>query len=167
MTPDATHMAANEPDASSWNPRIRALYEYWRCIRPAAGRLPARRHFDPMAVPRLLPNIWLLDVHNHPMRFRYRLVGTYMAIALGRDMTGCWFDELYPEFGPGHPTYEDYKRLISERAILWRRGKPVFALHVERCAALERIVLPLADDGVTVDMGLAMTVHYGVDGSEL
>ena len=160
-------MTAGEPDTGSWNPRIRALYEYWQSIHPAPGRLPARRHFYPMAIPRLLPNIWVLDIHREPLRFRYRLVGTYMVTALGADVTGSLFHEIYPEFGPGHPIYEDYRRLAEEGGILWRRGEPILAFHIERCAALERIVLPLADDGVTVNMGLAMTVHYGNDGTEL
>jgi hypothetical protein len=160
-------MSSNQLETDGWSPRIRALYDYWRAIQPSPGRLPGRRHFDPMAVPKLLPNIWLLDVLSDPLRFRYRLVGTYMVTAFGRDVTGLWFHEIYPQFGPGHPTYEDYKRLATERAVLWRRGRPIFALHIERCVALERIVLPLADDGATVDMGLGMSVHYRSDGTEI
>lgn len=164
---DKARMTSNELDAGGWSPRIRALYDHWRRIHPAPGRLPGRRHFDPMALPKLLPNIWMLDVLREPLRFRYRLVGTYMVTALGRDFTGAWFHEVHPDFGPDHPTYDDYRRLAKEGAVLWRRGRPIFALHIERCAALERIILPLADDGTTVDMGLAMTVHYRSDGTEV
>ena len=51
--------------------------------------------------------------------------------------------------------------------MLWRRGRAMFAIHVERCSELERVVLPFAADGVTVDMALGMTVHYAMDGSEV
>lgn len=160
-------MTAIPLDPGTWNPRIRALHDHWRALRPAADRLPARRHFDPMAVPELLPNIWLLDIHRDPLRFRYRLVGTYMVMALGQDATGAWFHELYSGFGPGHVTYEDYRRLATEGAVLWRRGRAMFAVHVQSCSELERVVLPFADDGVTVNMALGMTVHYARDGSEV
>ncbi len=159
-------MTSDQLDTSGWNPRIRSLHDHWRTLHPAPGRLPSRRHFDPMAVPKLLPHIWLLDIHRDPLRFRYRLVGTYMVMALGQDATGAWFHELYPGFGPGHPTYEEYRRLVTEGTVLWRRGRAMFAIHVERCNELERVVLPFADDGVTVDMALGMTVHYAMDGSD-
>lgn len=90
-----------------------------------------------------------------------------MVMALGQDATGAWFHELYSGFGPGHPTYEDYRRLAIEGAILWRRGRAMFAVQVERCKDLERVLLPFADDGVTVDMALGMTVHYAIDGTEV
>jgi len=160
-------MASSPLDTSGWNPRLRALHDHWQSLRPAPDRLPSRRDFDPMAVPRLLPNIWLLDVRREPLRFRYRVVGTYMVMALGQDATGCWFHELYSGFGPGHSTYEDYRRLAMDGAVLWRRGRAMFAVHVESCTQLERVVLPLADDGVTVDRALGMTVHYADDGSEI
>jgi len=40
---------------------VKSLYSYWRAISPP-GRLPGRQHFDPLDVPRLLPNIWQIGV---------------------------------------------------------------------------------------------------------
>src|SRR5690242_1355091 len=56
-------------------PEIVALYDYWRSKAPGEGLLPGRRHIDPVDIPRLLPNVWLLDVVDDPRRFRVRLVG--------------------------------------------------------------------------------------------
>ena len=54
---------------------IKLLYDYW-CRMAPPGRLPGRQHVDPIDIPHLLPNIWLLDVHRDPIRFWRRLVGT-------------------------------------------------------------------------------------------
>ena len=58
--------AAAEP-----HPRIAELIRHWRSLAPGPGLLPGRRHFDPMKVPKLLPNIWLLEIVPGPPR-RYR-----------------------------------------------------------------------------------------------
>src|SRR3546814_18827524 len=57
-------------------PKIKALLAYWQSIHPAGGGLPGRRHLDPVDIPELLPNIWMIDVKRGPLRFRFRLVGT-------------------------------------------------------------------------------------------
>ena len=52
---------------------IKLFYEYWRSITPE-GRLPGRQHFDPISIPQLLSNLWLIEVHREPLRFWRRLV---------------------------------------------------------------------------------------------
>lgn len=72
----------------SLHPKIRGLTEYWVSIRPP-GLLPGRQHFEPLDVPALLPNLWLVDViRGAAPRFRYRLVGTNIARAFDGDPTG-------------------------------------------------------------------------------
>src|SRR3546814_18267061 len=79
-------------------PKIKALLAYWQSIHPAGGGLPGRRHLDPIDIPELLPNIWMIDVKRGPLRFRFRLVGTEIVKFTGRDATGCWLDEIYPGY---------------------------------------------------------------------
>src|SRR3546814_1338569 len=78
--------------------KIKALYDYWQSIRPNDLALPGRRHFDPLDIPELLPNIWMLDVKRDPLRFRFRLIGTEIVRFTGRDSTGQWLDEVYPGY---------------------------------------------------------------------
>ena len=151
---------------AAWHPKIRQLHDYWRHIHPAPGRLPGRQHFDPLQVHALLPSLWLLDVVRTPLRFRYRLVGTRITDALGRDTTGLWLDDVHIDFHPGSPTYRHYLSVAEHGQPSWRRGRPVFMAYSERCTEIERLLLPLARDGTTVDIIVALTILFGSDGSE-
>jgi hypothetical protein len=151
----------------AWHPKIRELHGYWRSICPADRRLPGRQHFSPVAIVPLLPNIWLLDVVRNPLRFRYRLVGTRIVDALGGECTGRWLHEAHPEFDPDVAAFSDYAHAAEAGEPRWRRGSPIFMSYVERCTELERIFLPLAEDGMTVDVILAMTLMFDQDGREM
>ena len=63
------------PDGA--HPKIAMLHRYWRDVAPP-GMLPGRQHIDPVDIPKLLANIWLLDVVGEPVRFRFRLIGDAM-----------------------------------------------------------------------------------------
>lgn len=47
-----------------------------------------------MAIPELLPDVYLVEVTRPERRFRYRLVGSRVAEKAGFDATGCYLDEL-------------------------------------------------------------------------
>lgn len=152
------------PETAAWHPRVRRLYAYWRQICPPGGGLPGRRAFDPCAVPDLLPGIWLLDIARAPFRIRYRLVGTGIVEAIGREVTGRWLDEAHPQLRD-HPRYFDRYRRVSETgAPSWRKGKPQLWSHRD-FGFIENLLLPLAKDGTTVDMLCAFSVLYRNDGS--
>lgn len=157
---DATQLAA------AWHPKTCELYEYWRRIHPAPPALPGRQHFDPLHIHALLPNIWLIDVVRPELRFRYRLVGTRIAEALAKDPTGLWLDDVHPDLHPNSATYQDYLTAADHGQPSWRRGKPMFMAYSDQCAEIERLFLPLARDGTTVDMIVALTIMFGTDGFE-
>jgi len=52
--------------------------------------MPSRRDVDPLAIPGyLLAHLELIDVFHHPeLRFRWRLIGTHVTTAVGRDQRG-------------------------------------------------------------------------------
>jgi len=145
------------------HPKIARALAYWRTIHPSPGVLPGRQHLDPMAIPDVLPGVWLLDVQRTPLRLRYRLAGTRIVESLGREITGAWFDEVHPEMAQ-QPGYLDrYIGVVETREPSWRSGKP--KLWVRRgCSELENVVLPFAADGAQVDMLMAVTVLYWLDG---
>lgn len=72
--------------------RIRRGFEYWLSIRHDA-KVPLRSAFDPTDIPKLLPYIYLTEIHHKPLRVRYRLVGTRICQVEGWDKTGHWMDE--------------------------------------------------------------------------
>ena len=146
------------PIPADCDPRIRRLYEYWLAIRPAPGILPGRQHLDPVAIPDLLPWLWMVDVERRPLRFRYRLVGTEQVQAMARDLTGRYLHEAHPSF-LGSASYPAYVAAAERGEIGYRRGPPTF--HISKdYIGIERLLLPLARDGSTVDILLAITVYF-------
>jgi hypothetical protein len=147
-----------------WHRRVRRLYAYWRQIHPPGGGLPGRRHLDPVAIPDLLPGIWLLDVTRTPFRLRYRLVGTGIVEAIGREVTGAWLDEAHPDVAQKPRYFDRYRAVVETGAPSWRKGQPQLWQHRD-FDLIENLLLPLAKDGRTVDMLCCFSVLYRQDGS--
>jgi hypothetical protein len=143
------------------HPRVAELTDYWSRIHPAQG-LPGRQHFDPVDVRRLLPDIWMLDVHRDPLRFRYRLVGTAIVTAVGREITGQWIEKVFANWEPKDAPYRRYKAVLETGVPSWRRGAP-FNADRARCPVVENIVLPLATDGSEIDILLGLTIYSWTD----
>lgn len=128
------------------------FYEYWR--RKSADRaMPARADIDPLEIPRLLANVFLMDVvAGNPQRFRFRLVGTRIAELEG-EMTNRFLDEFVPGAASTAMTrhYEETAagRISVRRETLHWRERGYINYDV--------LLLPLSGDGQTVDMlfGLA------------
>lgn len=156
------HFAPDE--RALWHPKVERLYAYWLAIHPP-GALPGRQHFDPLAVHDLLPNIWLLDVQRAPFRLRYRLAGTRITERLGREVTGQWLDEAHPHLARSDAYFHRYRAVVDGAHPSWRRGPPFFRQD-EHVAELENLMLPLAGDGVNVDVLLILTVRYALNGTE-
>ena len=128
---------------------IRTIFAYWDGKR--RGRpMPARRDLDPVLdIPRLLPNLMLVDVHRSPFRLTYRLVGTGEVEYRGGDPTGKDVAEHF--FGRSRTiTLFNYASVIERRAYLYRSDPTPTpdGWHVNS----EIIFLPLSADGETVDM---------------
>ncbi len=150
------------PDSSSWDERIDRAYRYWLSICPR-DRLPGRQHLDPLAIPRdLLPGIWLLDVQHEPFRLRYRLVGTAIVAAIGRDVTGMWLDDAHPHVLKQADFFERYRRVVATQQPSRRRGPARLWTHRDY-ACVENILLPFARDGRTVDLLIVYTVLFRTD----
>ena len=72
---------------AGFHERVRAIYRYWDGKRN--GRLmPSRADLDPVDIPKLLPDICLVDVVPDARRYVYRLIGTNECAMRGRDPTG-------------------------------------------------------------------------------
>lgn len=162
QTPEAGPVAITPGERDvvqgQWHPKIRRVFEYWQSKHPRDS-LPGRQHVDPLEIPDLLPTLWLLDVQPEPFRLRYRLLGTGVVAARGRDHTGQWLDEAHPEIkaDPGH--LDRYRAVVATKTPSWRRGKPRFWFHRDY-GLIENLVLPLASDGRQVDMLMILTIMY-------
>jgi hypothetical protein len=142
------------------HPKARKLAEYWLAIHPA-NALPGRQHFDPVDIPLLLSNLWLVDIQHEPIRFRLRLLGTRIVDYAGENNAGRWVDEKWPNF-----ENSAFMEIARSGEPSWYRGPS--ALRPNRdYYELERVRLPLARDGKRVDMILALTVFFDRHGEEI
>jgi len=138
-----------------------AIYDYWCRKAPAPGLLPGRRHLDPAEIPRLLPHIWLVDVVDDVRRFRVRLVGTALVDAgIPLRVSDFVIDRLLPE--QRQKAFEEFGSVVWSREPLWFRGR-VNLRHDTYVHEVERIFLPLAADGRTVDMLLCLSLVQRVE----
>lgn len=143
---------------------MRQAFDHWQSLRPAPGLLPGRQHIDPIAIPALLPHLWLLDVVRDAampggLHLRYRLVGSHVELGFGQTRTGRWFEQVEPAFATDPRLRAPYEAAVLHHEASYRRGPPRF-VHNKSAAALERLLLPLASNGRDVDMLLGFTIFY-------
>ncbi|MGF1627602.1 MAG: PAS domain-containing protein [Alphaproteobacteria bacterium] len=155
-------MLRTDADFAAIDPRYRLLYDLLQAKAPP-GRLPGRRHFDPVEVPRLLSCLNLVEVLRDEvdLHFRYRLHGTRQTDLAGRDITGLTVEEaVNPPF---------IERINGNMRLTCQSRRPVYDRfpmpHPERESIdSERVYYPLAADGETVDMLLILNGYPGSPG---
>jgi len=132
-------------------PQLRRLYEDWD-QRRRGREFPARADFDPLDLKYVLGDLSLVDVLRDPVRFRFRLHASNVVDRGGIDMTGRLVDDMPDERRRGN-TLRHYTKVVAQRA------PSVISLRNEytdlRSWHCEVLVLPLAADGVTIDMLMA------------
>ena len=141
--------------------RLKRLLAYWDEMR-ATRAMPSRSMIDPVTIGKeLLPWIALTEVIDGGARFRFRLCGTGLAAIAGLDLTGRYIDELNP-----NPAYAAYITDLYRLAVSRRR--PVYSEtnyirdEARRRRSTARLICPLSDDDVTVNMCLSGQVSAEV-----
>jgi hypothetical protein len=108
-----------DPDLSD-NPRFQDLVAYWRKKR-GERPLPRRRDIDPLELRQHLGSLNIIECLPGLADFRYRLIGTNIAAAYGRDSTGKTVRELY---AADDPEYCDFLlgiyREVATRQVIAR-----------------------------------------------
>jgi hypothetical protein len=136
---------------------LRRFYEYWDAKR-GAREFPGRSDIDPIEMEFALGNVSLLDVLYEPLRFRYRVHGSYIADRLGVDMTGRFADDI-PEPDRRGFVEENFRTVVATRAPLARSGKRVLD---NRTWNFDSVILPLGRADGTINM-LLLCVEYHMD----
>lgn len=125
------------------SPLLQGLFGKWQA-KCRDGMLPARRDFDPLDMRDCLGWLFVVQVEAEIDDFRYTLIGTEITEHVGRDNTGRRVGEV---FGPaGLDLYRQVRD--SQRPV--RVWGVVDWLDKEH-KSYETLLLPLADDGRTVD----------------
>jgi hypothetical protein len=85
--------------AQYMGPVARQLFGVWSAL-PKRDFVPDRQSFDPMAIPRILPVVSLLERAGEDA-WRFRLIGTEIEQRWGRSLTGAdYFSIISPEAAP-------------------------------------------------------------------
>ena len=157
----ATGSFALETQPDLQDPGLRVLYDYWISLADEGGGLPSVQGFDPLNLPRLLPNLWILEVEAATSRFRMRLAGENINAIYGRSIAGLYFPEV---FQPGDVEIIEarYTRALSEPALFHASGL-VYAAGGNLTVG-ERLGLPmLGREGRTNTLLGATVYRSGLD----
>ena len=136
-----------DPSVSS-DPGVHEFYRYWLDLR-GDRRFPSRRDVDPTAIPHLLPNVLLLDIHRDPLDFEYRLIGDEIVTRLGaqkgrRVRQACLMNV-------SSSAYRNYCAVVEAGAPQFLEGLATTACPDGRRVVLSRVHCPLSSDGETID----------------
>jgi hypothetical protein len=130
--------------------RLRQLHAYWKKLC-GDRRMPSREDVDPLDIPGLLPIVFLVEVLDHPLDFRFRLAGTHFCEFAGEEVSGKLIGQIFPrdfcaEVWTHWASCVEQKQPKSAFGQLWVPGRDY--IH------WEGIVLPLSPDGIAVNMFL-------------
>ena len=142
------------------HPKVLAAHSYWQKVTPANGVLPGRKHIDPIDIPSLLENIWLIDVLADPQRFRVRLIGEKLRRLGNPVKPGDFLDRHLADTAA---SMADMRFVVVERKPVWFRGQAELR-HTTTVFELERLFLPFAADGATVDLIIGVAIFYTLQG---
>jgi len=130
------------------DPILGRALAYWVDKRGARS-MPCKRDIDPIDIPRnVLPNLQIIEVIDGGARFRFRLVGTASVDAYGRDYTGRYADEIFPDDRLNF-VQSIYRTICKSKIPLFSRNKYYTPSNIDLFAM--RIYLPLSDDDVSVN----------------
>jgi hypothetical protein len=135
------------------HPMLQQFLRYWH--QACAGHaMPRRSDIDPAAIKTLLPHVLIVDKVAE-RRFRYRLVGTEIVTASGRELTGSFVGDNTT----GH--YREFLVTLFDTAF--NTSRIVFSCNAfvgadaPRRAAI-RLLVPLSDNGSTADRIIAIYI---------
>ena len=123
--------------------------------------MPGRGDIKPEDFKRLLPTVSLIDVRRDPMDFRLRLAGTGLYSVYGREITGRGLDDVYNSAAADYwrvelgKIVEERRPAVGVHSLSWRGASHMSILWLR---------LPLATNGVDVDMILGYDAVVGIQG---
>ena len=130
------------------DPVLYSVLAYWR-QRRGERAMPRPEDIDPLGLgPRVLPHLVLVDVEAGG-QLRFRLCGTAIVEAVGRDLKGRLVEEFHPDREYGAWLISLYRRVLADKRPLYSESTYVSpAAGVARRTF--RLVCPLSADGETV-----------------
>ena len=131
-------------------PLHREIFDYWSS-RVVDGRIPSRDDIDPVEFRNVIPWVLLLDVLRDASapRFRFRLFGTGLVKRAGRDLTGWFLEDAFPDQQQAY-FFEAIDLVMSTTNPVGYLGHSM--IEGREFIQIVGLLLPLAADGRNVDM---------------
>ncbi|NBC96303.1 MAG: PAS domain-containing protein [Deinococcus-Thermus bacterium] len=142
-------------------PILRRGFDYWQS-KQRGDLLPGRSAIDPTEIPSLLPHVELSEVIDRGADFRFRLVGTHLVDTDAVNPTGHLFSDFFEMPAYAAYMFRLYRHVVATGRPVWSGSRiplPLRGLDIKT----ERLYLPLATDGRTVDMVLNFQVCDELD----
>jgi hypothetical protein len=134
---------------------LRAVAAHWAAAR-GSKPMPAWRDIDPLQLGRNIRYVWSWKYDRAADGFTGRLAGEEIDLAFGKSMRGAAMRDFYsPQVYD--LVFPRHRRVVTERGFMYGQGM-LFA-HMGRTVVGERIVMPLAEDGVTSDGIFGATLY--------
>lgn len=142
------------------SPDLKRVAEHWDQARGSRA-MPGWNDIRPTQIARQLPSIWVYRYDRATDLFTGRLAGDLIEHVFGKSFRGTPMTELYPKVD--YPRlFARARRVVCEPALF--RGEGMVFKHVEHFGEGERIIMPLADDGVAGDGAFGATVYQSQRG---
>ncbi|HEY7688671.1 MAG TPA: PAS domain-containing protein [Dongiaceae bacterium] len=130
--------------------RVDRLYGYWQS-RCQGRAVPLRRDIEPQDIKDLLPYLIIAELHQDPLRVRYRLGGAAVNEAMGYNIAGHWLHEM--DVAGGHEAWIGFYRRMAETQ------RPVFGRSVGTLSnvimfSCNFALLPVSQNGEAIDQCL-------------
>ena len=126
---------------------MRQVHGLWLANR-GASEMPTWMSMSALLPTSLLPLTILFTVNREPFDFRYTEIGSRIRAICNADYTGRLMSEL-PHQRPPSKVWDHLSAAFDARAPV--RGALPYVGRSRELSSIYHIVLPLADDGETVD----------------
>ena len=127
---------------------LQELLAYW-LSKKGQKIAPPRSAIEPGEIKALLPSILLIDVVGAPPRFRARLFGSKLIEAYGEEVAGKFGEEVdLDDVAPELMAFVETAARECRPQFL----RAEFTKQSGRHLKYEQIILPLSEDGKTVNM---------------
>lgn len=153
-----------EDDTQRWidaneDRRWSFLLAYWRELAERLDRLPQRSEIDPLSLPKLWPNLFLVDVvraEDPAPRFRFRLLGG--AIADRESVRPGQYLDDFPAMRDSERIMRHYHNTLDLRISI-RSATLAWDHPTKEFITYHALLLPLSDNGQTVDTILGLAIY--------
>ncbi len=153
-------MSFQEFEQAIMSPALKHVAEHWNNARGARA-MPSWNDIQPSQIAAELPIIWSYKYDRTADAFTGRLAGDQIAKIFGKSFRGIPMAEIYPDKDFWR-LFVRSKRVVCEPALY--RGEGMVFSHVDHYGHGERIMMPLASDGIVGDGILGATKYQSVGG---